>query len=703
VVFRGVLQLLMVGGSSEEVAGVIALLARGGHRVRPRCAFNATSFVRLLEQRDFDLVLWLDTGGVFTLETAMSLLRASRRDAPVVVVRSLLSEDDRTEALRVGARDAVSRRKPEHLLLVVEREVRALCERRARRDAEQRQAHAQRAYMELFRTSPSALAYLRAGRHLEANSAYRRLFGYSYLTELRGLPLTKLVSPEDAPRLDEALARLEREAADGSVEVEVAAVGSGGAACNLALVLSRAQLNGMDVVKVVAHDRRRKPLPSPGPRRDALTGLHSHQHFLEVLERAVQAAHAQGEVSTLMLIELEHFRTIRATVGIAAADHVVRDLARVALEIGGGEGLLARFADHTFTLLKPGADLEAARALAERLRRAIEDHISDVRGQSVAITASVGIAVVDAGIGDYQAALTQADMACREAIHAGGNRVETFRRPEPESTAQAASRARGESIREAIAADRLELCLEPILTLHGELTELYRVDVQLGGDGDAAFSHDQLLAAARSTGLARTLDRWLINRAVCCLLEGRELGGQAHFFIRLSDESVKDASLALHLRRLLRKCGLDGARLIFEISEKAATEQVRAARAFAHALHELRCRTALERFAGHPACLRVLKHLDVDFLKIDATCLRNLVGDAQSQSALRHIQETARLMNKATVATSVENVASLAILWQYGVHYVQGDYVQGPVIELGAELAAGGMHIGHEPQGALVH
>ena len=67
--------------------------------------------------------------------------------------------------------------------------------------------------------------------------------------------------------------------------------------------------------------------------------------------------------------------------------------------------------------------------------------------------------------------------------------------------------------------------------------------------------------------------------------------------------------------------------------------------------------------------------------------MKDLVNNPASQSAIRTIQEMARLNNKATIATRVQDVDSLALLWEMGVNYVQGDYTQGPVIELGSASA----------------
>ena len=93
---------------------------------------------------------------------------------------------------------------------------------------------------------------------------------------------------------------------------------------------------------------------------------------------------------------------------------------------------------------------------------------------------------------------------------------------------------------------------------------------------------------------------------------------------------------------------------------------------------------ALTQFGAGSNSFRALKHIDVDFLKMEEEVMKDLVDNPANQSAIRAIQETARRNNKATIGTRVEDANSLALLWEMGVNHVQGDYIQGPVIELGS-------------------
>ena len=681
------LRVLIVGASSDEAAGIVTTLKRSGYTVKPRCAYNARSFELSVAQHLFDLVLWCEGGTGFSLPRAMQGLAKLGRNIPVIELRNQVSERDRVDSLRAGACDVVLKSNGDHLALVVDRELAKLSHYRKRVELERRYAESQKSCFELLQSSKNAVAFVSNGRHVHANPSYRQLFGYSYMTELKGLPVNELVVGADARRVDDFILGLER--SGGSGEIDLAAVGGGGSQFRVNFKFARASINGQDAYQIIARDltRRRRETEIPVNRFDALTGLVNHQHFLELLETEVSSTREEGGTGVLMLIELEHFRSIRATVGIAGSDLVIRDLAEVAHKLTNSAHTLARFADNTFTLYIPQATVASAKALADQVRTGIDGHISDAAGQSVSASCSIGVVAINRMTTDAQAALTHADIACRSAIHAGGNAVRVYEPAEFEPSEDRRQTLGGTELREALTQDRIDLRFQPIISLHGDNVEVYQVEAQMRDEFDNIIGHDTLLSAAASNDFEGHLDRWIVEQMV---LSWGEPGGpsrDAHLLVRLSDESVKDPSLVLYLGRLLRKTAVDGNRLIFEVSEAAATGYVRYARGFVKALKRLGCRAALAKFGAGSNSFRTLKHLDVDFLKIEESVMKDLVNNPASQSAIRTIQEMARLNNKATIATRVQDVDSLALLWEMGVNYVQGDYTQGPVIELGSASA----------------
>ena len=195
------LRVIIVGASSDEAAGIVTTLKRGGYRVKPRCAYNSSAFQSAVEQHTFDLAFWCESGTGFTLSRAMQVLSKVGKNLPVIQLRAQTSEHDRVESLRSGACDVVLKGNVDHLALVVDRELARLSRHRRALELERRYSESQRTCFELLQSSKNAVAFVSKGRHVHANPSYRQLFGYSYMTELKGLPVKDLVIGRTPPGL----------------------------------------------------------------------------------------------------------------------------------------------------------------------------------------------------------------------------------------------------------------------------------------------------------------------------------------------------------------------------------------------------------------------------------------------------------------------------------------------------------------------
>ena len=204
------LRILIVGASSDETSSIVSMLVSGGYKVKPKCAYNTASFDSHLRRHAFDLIFWSDSSGTFALSSGVELLSKCAKSIPIIELRQRVTELDRVNALKVGARDVVVKSNIDHLLLVAERELTDLSHRRRCAQLQRRYVDSQRTCFELLQSSRNAVAFVREGRHLFANPAYRQLFGYSYMTELKGLPMSEIVSAHDARRIDDFLQGLER-------------------------------------------------------------------------------------------------------------------------------------------------------------------------------------------------------------------------------------------------------------------------------------------------------------------------------------------------------------------------------------------------------------------------------------------------------------------------------------------------------------
>jgi EAL domain-containing protein (putative c-di-GMP-specific phosphodiesterase class I) len=122
--------------------------------------------------------------------------------------------------------------------------------------------------------------------------------------------------------------------------------------------------------------------------------------------------------------------------------------------------------------------------------------------------------------------------------------------------------------------------------------------------------------------------------------------------------------------------------IAFELDESSAFMHLNETKAFIAGMKQLHCKIVLEHFGTSLNSIKNLKHLDVVFLKIDGELINSLASDSQSQETVKSIIQTAHSMGKLTIAEFVQDASCLALLWQFGVNYIQGHFLQEPSTEL---------------------
>jgi multidomain signaling protein FimX len=146
----------------------------------------------------------------------------------------------------------------------------------------------------------------------------------------------------------------------------------------------------------------------------------------------------------------------------------------------------------------------------------------------------------------------------------------------------------------------------------------------------------------------------------------------------LSKDSVKDSSLPQWLLNQLKATRVDPARIAFEISEQTATDHLSNSIELARTLHQTGFRLAIEHFGAGRDSLRLLEQLPVEYVKIDGTLMQGLATETSSQERVRNVVEAAKAKKASTIAERVEDANTMAVLWQLGIEFIQGHFVNEP-------------------------
>jgi diguanylate cyclase (GGDEF)-like protein/PAS domain S-box-containing protein len=418
--------------------------------------------------------------------------------------------------------------------------------------------------------------------------------------------------------------------------------------------------------------------------RDALTGLVNRRQFEDELERELARRKRDGGQCALLFIDLDSFKLVNDTLGHRTGDQLLVSLGMALSETVRDMDLIGRLGGDEFAVLVPGADAVAARGLAGRLLQVTRDHRLVVNGKGVRTTASIGIAVAPDHGTTAAELLANADIAMYQAKE----RRDDARVFEAALAVQESMESQLEwerRVREALEHDRLHLFAQPIQHLSSERRH-YELLLRLEDSDGQLHGPEEFLRIAERTSLVHLIDRAVTVSAIGLL--GRHGGFDVE--INLSGRAFTDDGLLEVIRGALREHRVAADRLIFEITETAAIADTERARVFIEELRELGCRFALDDFGVGFSSYFYLKHLPVDFLKIDGSFVQDLTQDRADQHLVRSMVELARGLGKQTIAEFVEDAETERLLREIGVDFGQGYHFArpAPAEELFAARAA---------------
>ena len=412
---------------------------------------------------------------------------------------------------------------------------------------------------------------------------------------------------------------------------------------------------------------------------DSLTGLLNRRSFERSLARALRMVREQKVPHAVCFIDMDRFKVVNDTCGHVAGDHLlvqVSDLLHAQLREGD---VLARLGGDEFGLLLKDCSLDDAGRVATKLGDAMEGFHFEWEGKPFNISCSIGVVPIEAEMSNVDSVLRAADLACYVAKEQGRNRVHVS-----SSEGEQVARQRGEMewlnrIRQALDEDRFYLdaqCIKPLLA---DEALRYEVLVRMLDEEGKTVPPGFFIPAAERFGAAYRLDRWVIEQ-VCRVLADRpdHLKSLGACHVNLSGQSFDRPEFQAFVLDTLKYHGIPPARICFEITETAAIRHLDDAIAFMGHLGSKGCEFALDDFGAGLSSFGYLRHLPVQYLKIDGSFVRNMLDDKADLAMVKAIKEIGQTMDKRIIAEFVETEKLARRLREMGVDYGQGFGIHRP-------------------------
>jgi multidomain signaling protein FimX len=669
--------MIVLTRHQDNVEAINSILRNAGHAVRCNWIKELTDLGDALAQISAHMLVAFVGPDPADTAKVMTVCKQYGADVPVLFARDQVDEEIIANAMQQGARDVITLMNPNRLRAVVARELEASRQARALNSTIS-SAHEYREQLKSFMAgSADAIAHVQEGILVDANPAWLDLYGYSDADALVGTPLMDAFEADAHAALKGALvACMQGKWSDHTLKAN--ALLNDGSSVPLEMELSRTEFDGEPAVRLCFAARKRdagniNDQLTEALERDATTGALQRRFFIERLKQAL-AQPIKAGVRELVAVEPDKLSAIGEDIGPLAIEEFIAQFAGLIGETRQPADLFGRFGDGTLLLLMERGTTRDIEVWATNMIRKVSAQVFRIGEKQISCTCSIGVGLIDARSLDPSAALADALAARRTAEQGGGGRLQIVDHRQEDTKREAADTLWVKRMKAALMENRFRLMQQPIASLLGEDRGMFDVLVRMVDEQGEELLPAEFMAAAERNDLMKNIDRWVIGASMtfCASRPVKQL------FVRLSKDSVRDKSLLQWLSNQLKSSRVEPSRLAFQISEQIAAEYLADTTDLANGLRKAGFRFALEHFGTGRDPQRLLAHLPIDFIKVDGTLMQGLAVDQDLQQRVRELVEQAHSKKIATIAERVEDANTMAVLWQLGIEFIQGYFVNEP-------------------------
>ena len=663
--------------SQDNVEAINKALRNAGHPVHVTWLPDARDLGDTLTQASAEMLMLFADEGIVDLSSAMDFRARFAPDVPVLVVREKLDEDSIAQALALGAQDAVTLTNIPRLQLVVGRELRTYRLDRALSTTLASAREYKKQLQHIVEGSTDAIAQVQEGIIVDANPAWLELFGYSAPEEVVGTPLMDAFDPDDHAAIKGALVACIQGKWSGHT-LHASALVVSGHTPSLEFQLVRAEFDGEPCVQVVvparvSDSREYQRKLEDAMQSDPATGFMHRRYFVEKL-RARLAEPVKAGVRCLAYIEPDKYEAVHEELGVLVGEDFLTEFARLLREQVQPGDLAGRFGGNGFMLLLERGNTQDVEAWSEHVVHKVASEVFQAGSKSLSTTCTVGLGPVPPEIRSPEGPANDAYMAHRQGRGLGGNRVQLLEHTGAMLRLQDQDRLWVKQIKAALMENRFRLVQQPIASLVGEDLGMFDVLLRMLDEQGQEVLPSVFMPAAERNDLMKNIDRWVIGAAMS-FCAARKPGA---LFVRLSQETLSDSTLPAWLDNQLKSTRIEPARIVFQVREETAAGQIKDAVILHKALHKRGFRFAIEGFGLGRDTEQMLGHLKPDFVKIHGALMQGLSGDQDKQARVKGLVELVRKCKAITIGERVQDANTMAVLWQLGVEFIQGYFVNAP-------------------------
>lgn len=396
--------------------------------------------------------------------------------------------------------------------------------------------------------------------------------------------------------------------------------------------------------------------------------------FIENLDEYLSSV-SRKEHGALALIEIDHYKNID---DYTSDSNYLSDVMRLIKARCRRYDLIGRIGKTTFGFFSTRFTAKTFPVFAEHLRLSISENLYEDNGDYLKLKCGIGICFWNSHVANVGELIARAEQACAKASIGDGNQVQIYQTVTTSFDVVEGEDEYAKQITHALKDNRFRFNFQPIVTLTDSREENYAVLLRMIDTSGKQVAPDRFLPIAENKGLIGLIDQWVLRQAIDLVKNSSNHASSRNFFIKISGDSLIGDRFANCLYHYLRKAGISGENLVFQVDYSEYINNRDRFAEFVKAIKRAKCRVAFDHFGFGKFSAEELKKLPLDFIKIDGTFTRQLEKKAAYRQTVEIIQSVATECRIRTIAKSVEDARTLARLWNMGINAAQGYFIQEP-------------------------
>jgi diguanylate cyclase (GGDEF)-like protein len=404
-------------------------------------------------------------------------------------------------------------------------------------------------------------------------------------------------------------------------------------------------------------------------KHDALSGLPNRVEMVEKIENFLRGHRVERSKlqAVAAYIDIDRFKDINDTLGHEAGDQLIKAVGERLKSRLRPQDFLSRFGGDEFAILGMPVGSGGESAIAERIAQAFVSPFS-VHGQSIRVTASVGLAVApDNGV-TADELMRHADIALYEAKNQGRDRAVFF---SPEMAERVLHRRSIEvDLRAALEANQLRLQYQPIISCGTGAIVGVEALLRWSHPVHGEMSPAEFIPIAENSGLLPVLGEWVLDQAMRDAKRWPDL----EVAVNLSPAQFRHVDLSPTLRELVAKHGVNPSRFVLEITESVLLEATNHTISILDSIRAMGFKTALDDFGTRYSSLGYLCNFKFDKIKVDRSFVSRMSEDDTTKTIVQSVVRLGRALGMEIVAEGVENELEATMMTDFGCTELQGFY-----------------------------